>query len=87
MMSIWLSEGGVAATFFANFSIASLTSADGAPPPWCGRNMTFFHHVTLRGSRNGGVEKLMSTSAMSLSCSSAFVEVAESTTSSPVPSP
>ena len=68
----------------ANFSSADLTSSDDFPP---GRKWTFFHHVTFRGSRNGGVEKLSSALTRSASCRSAFVEFAESMVSSPTPSP
>ena len=82
----WLSGSPAAATFFANAASAVLTSSETAflPP---GRKCTFFHHVTLRGSRNGGVEKESSALRMSESCKSAFVEFRESTTSSPTPSP
>ena len=83
-MKCWFSGSSAAASFAANFSSASLTSSDDLPP---GRKCTFFHHVTLRGSRNGGVEKLSSAFTRSASCSSAFVEFAESITSSPTPSP
>ena len=76
--------GASAATFFANFSSASLTAADDLPP---GRKWTLRHHVTFFGSRNGGVENDSSARRRSASWRSSLVAVIESISSSPTPSP